>query len=282
MIRIPALTILALAAVSCSSQGQWERLSRARDLSADMTVQFITAVDASNTAIMAETDDASAAFVRRVVAAKQVVRSDIESLQAVLLELQYGPESDLLRAFAAQFEDYSKLDDQILALAAENTNRKAQRLSFGPGFTEADAFRDAIDALTRVSGADRWCIKALAATAVAAVREIQTLQAPHIAEAGDAAMTEMEKRMAAAEVSARSALGELAPLIGPTRLAAANAAFDRFMKAHTEITSLSRRNTNVRSLALALNEKGKATGACEEQLAELRDALAKRGFTATR
>ena len=54
------------------------------------------------------------------------------------------------------------------------------------------------------------------------------------------------------------------------------------MKANAEITVLSRRNTNVRSLALTLNEKGKATGACEESLRELKDALAKRGFTATR
>ena len=185
-------------------------------------------------------------------------------MQPVLLELQYAPEGELLRAFAAQFEDYSKLDDQILALAAENTNRKAQRLSFGPGFKEADAFRDAMEAL---NGADAWRIKALAATAVAAVREIQALQAPHIAEAGDAAMTEMEKRMAVAEASARSALRELAPLVGAPRLAAANAALDRFMKAHAEITALSRRNTNVRSLALALNEKGKLTAVMRGQFA---------------
>ena len=125
-------------------------------------------------------------------------------------------------------------------------------------------------------------IKALAATAVAAVREIQALQAPHIAEAGDAAMTEMEKRMAAAEASARSALRQLAPLVGAPRLVTANAALDRFMSAHAEITALSRRNTNVRSLALALNEKGKITAVCEDSLRELRDALAKRGFTATR
>jgi hypothetical protein len=46
--------------------------------------------------------------------------------------------------------------------------------------------------------------------------------------------------------------------------------------------ALSRRNTNVRSLALALNHKGKATDACEHSLQSLRDALAKRGFYGTR
>jgi hypothetical protein len=282
MTRVTMVVAVALTAMACRTETPLVQVAQARDRSADLTVQFITAADAANKAIMAETDEASVAFVRMAEAAKQAVRSDIESLQPVLADLHYAPEGELLRAFAAQFEDYSKLDDQILALAAENTNRKAQRLSFGPGFTEADAFRDAIDALARASSADTWRIKALAATAVAAVREIQALQAPHIAEAGEAAMTAMEERMAVAEASARRALRELAPLVGAPRLATANVAFNRFMKAHAEITALSRRNTNVRSLALALNEKGKLTASCEGRLRELRNALAKRGFTATR
>jgi len=282
MTRVTMIVFVALAAMACRTETPLVQVAQARDRSADLLVQFVTAADAANKAIMAETGEASAVFVREAQAAKLSVRTDIESLQPVLADLQYTPEGELLRTFAAQFEDYSKLDDQILALAAENTNRKAQRLSFGPGSTEADAFRDAMDNLARASGGDAWHIKALAVTAVAAVREIQVLQAPHIAEAGDAAMTEMETRMAAAEASGRRALRELAPLVGAPRLATANATFDRFMTAHAEITELSRRNTNVRSLALALNEKGRLTASCEGSLQQLRDALAKRGFTATR
>jgi hypothetical protein len=282
MTRVTMVAFVALAALACRTDPPLLQVAQARDRSADLAVQFVTAADSANKAIMAESDEASAAFVRQAEAAKQAVRSDIESLQPVLLALHYTREGELLRAFAAQFADYSKLDEQILVLATENTNRKAQRLSFGPGMREADAFRDAIDALARAAGADAWRIKALAATAIAAVREIQALQAPHIAEAGDAAMTAMETRMAAAEASARGALRELAPLVGAPPLATANASFDRFMRAHAEITALSRRNTNVRSLALALNEKGKLTGACEDSVSELRAALAKRRFSATR
>ena len=54
------------------------------------------------------------------------------------------------------------------------------------------------------------------------------------------------------------------------------------MSVNAQITVLSRRNTNVRSLALSLNQKGKATGACEESLRALRGALAGRGFAGTR
>ena len=98
-------------------------------------------------------------------------------------------------------------------------------------------------------------------------------------------MTRIEKRMATEEASARSALGTLRSLTqqasGP-RLAAAAAALDRFMGLNAQIIELSRRNTNVRSLALALGQKRTLTAACEDRLHALQDALAKREFTATR
>ena len=66
-------------------------------------------------------------------------------------------------------------------------------------------------------------MKALVTTAVMTVREIQVLQAPHVAEADDAVMTRMEARMATSETAARAALATLMPLVQPasrTRLAA--------------------------------------------------------------
>ena len=120
---------------------------------------------------------------------------------------------------------------------------------------------------------------------MAEVREIQVLQAPHIAEAGDEAMTRMEKRMTTSEAAARSALETLASLVQPAsrpQLAAATAALDRFMGLNAEIIALSRRNSDVRSLALSLGQKRTLTAACDDSLRALQDALAKRGFTATR
>jgi len=91
--------------------------------------------------------------------------------------------------------------------------------------------------------------------------------------------------MASSEAAARGALESLTPLVSAASrpsLAAAAAALDRFMAVHAELTVLSRRNTNVRSLALSLNEKGKLTRACEDSLRELRAALNRRGFSGTR
>lgn len=78
------------------------------------------------------------------------------------------------------------------------------------------------------------------------MREIQVLQAPHIADADDAVMTRMETRMAASEAAARSALKSLAPLVHQSsrpRLAEATAALDTFMGVNAKIAVLSRRNT---------------------------------------
>ena len=171
----------------------------------------------------------------------------------------------------------------MLDLSAENTNLKAQRLSFGPASQAADAFRDALGGLSGGDAAPR--VDAAAANAIAAVREIQVLQAPHIAEGDDAAMTEMEKRMAAAEDVARRALPSLGPLVAPAsrpRLAQATAALDRFMMLNAEFDSLSRRNTNVRSIALSLGQRRTLTAACEESLQALHDTLAKRSLGGTR
>ena len=178
------------------------------------------------------------------------------------------------------------MDRRILDLAVENTNLKAQRLSFGPAQEAADSFRDALEAVTpSIPAQDMWRAKALVATAVSTVREIQVLQAPHIADADEAVMTRMESHMAKSETAARSALETLATLVPPAarpRLAAAATALDRFMALNAEIIGLSRRNTNVRSLALSLDQKRTLTAACEGSLRELQNALAKRGFTGTR
>jgi hypothetical protein len=91
--------------------------------------------------------------------------------------------------------------------------------------------------------------------------------------------------MAAREASARETLKMLAALDGPgskAALPAATAALDRFEKLSTELVALSRRNTNVRSLALSLKQKPALTAACDASLVALEQALAKRGFGATR
>jgi hypothetical protein len=284
--RAAIITVVAIATTACHTTSGLERLTEAQQLSADLLVNFTRADAAANKAVMADTDEASAAFARDADRAKQAIQREFGALKPILDSLGYSEESRLLEEFRKRFEEYLALDRTILELAVENTNLKAQRLSFGAAAEAADAFRDALQGVVPPDAAkDTWRVRALVATAVSNVREIQVLQAPHIAEPNDAEMTRMEARMQTARTAARTALEALGPLVQPPSrkaLAEATGALDRFMTTNAEITALSRRNTNVRSLALSLNQKGKLTAACEETLGALRDALAKRGFSGTR
>ena len=234
---------------------------------------------------MAGTDETATEYAREAEQATQTVQREADALKPLLTGLGYTAESRLLEEFNGRFSEYREIDRAILGLAVENTNLKAQRLSFGPAQKEADAFQDALESIARTSPAkDAWQVKALTATALSAVREIQVLQGPHIAEADDAAMTRLEE-MASSERLARDALQALAGLLPPAsrpQLDGATAALHRFHDLNAQLIALSRRNSNVRSLALSLGQKRVLTARCEESLHAIQDALSKRAFAGTR
>jgi len=282
-----SVVLAAAVAADCGDVNiALERLSEAKQLSADLLVKFTEAADASNRAVMADTDEVSVAFAREATEAKAGVRKDVDALGPMLQGLGYDDESRLLGEFVARFGEYDTLDRRILELAVENTNLKAQRLSYGQAAEAADAFRDALEATAgSTPAAEAWHTRALAARAEAAIREIQALQGPHIAEPDDAAMTRIEARMTASEAVARKALASLGAVVSAParpRLAEATAALDKFMLVHAQIIALSRRNTNVRSLALSLSEKPAVNRACADHLRALGESLAKRGYSVAR
>jgi hypothetical protein len=284
MLRRPwliAIVVLASAGGSCSKPSL-EGLLESRRLAADLLLQFTKVVDSGNRAVMSEEDAAASAFAREAEQTTQVVQQDVDALKPILTALAYSNEAQLLQEFEHRFSEYRTLDAQILGLAVENSNLKAQRLSFGPAQQAADAFNEALDPIVRAAPAP-WRGAVLAASAIAAVREIQVLQAPHIAEGDDAAMTRIEARMMASEGVARSAVQALSEVLPPdarSRLTAASAALDRLMSANAEIIGLSRRNSNVRSLALSLGQKRMLTARCDETARSLRDALEQRSISA--
>ena len=258
----------------------------ARRLASDLRVQFSKAADASNRAVMADTDEASSAAARDAGQATQAVEQDVEALKGILEALTYRDELRQLDTFKTRFAEYRKLDADILPLAVENTNIKAQRLSFGPARDAANAFRQSLAAAGRaIASKNTCCVEALVAKATAAVLEVQVLQARHIAESDEGAMSRMEMEMAASDAAARKALDTLKGLLPPAagaQLAAAATALDRFNAINADLVTLSRRNSNVRSLALSLGRKRTVTAECDDSLHALEDALAKHDFTATR
>lgn len=258
-------------------------LAEARWLSAQLQVQFTKAADAGNRAVMAESDELAGTFAREAEEALAAVESGITTLASLFADGGFAREAQRLDAFRQRFGEYRLIDRRILDLAVQNTNLEAQRLSFGPAQEAADAFRRALAAVVSAHPVkDAWQVRALAATALVTVREIQVLHAPHIADADDAAMTRMEARMATSEAGARAALSSLATVVATEsrpQLTAAAAALDRFMALNVQIIALSRRNTNVRALALSLDQKRTVAAQCQTELQGLQDALAARSHS---
>jgi hypothetical protein len=257
----------------------------ARQRAADLHVQFTKAADAANRAVMADTDEASTAAAREAEQATGAVQADVAQLKPLIDGLGYADEKKQLAEFENRFEEYRKIDAEVLPLAVQNTNLKAQRLSFDSGRAAVGAFRAALAAVAKSGGgAQKCCVDALIAKAGAAVLEIEVLEAQHIAESEDAAMSRMEAQMMDLDRQAHQSLDDLrtaAPQAGAP-LGDASAALTRFEAINADIIKLSRQNSNVRSLALSLGRKRTVIAQCDDALRELEAALSKHEFRATR
>ncbi len=216
-------------------------LDEARRVTADARIQFSQGADASGRAVMADTDEASVQSAQHAEALLNAVQSDVVVLERLLQSLQFANERETLQRFKGDFAKYQALERTILALAVENTNLKAQRLSFGPAREAAKSFRDSLGALPpSVPSKDRCRVETLVSKATSALSEIQALQAPHIAEPDDATMTKLEREMNALEAAAKSTLDELSGLVQPNArdpLTAASTALERFKAVSTEIVN---------------------------------------------
>lgn len=278
--------VVGLAGMPAGCQDGMSQLGEAQRLAVDMRLQLNRAATASIRAVMAKTDADSIAFAREAEQARQTMKKDAEAMLPLLRVLTYTNEVQLLEEFNRHFAEYETIDRRILELAVENTNLKAQQLSFGPAQEAADALRAALDTMASLASPNNRCrVDSLVASAALAVREIQVLQAAHIAESSDATMAKMEKEMSERLTVAYGALGTLAGLIEPSarsQLAVATASLDRFADIHKQIIALSRRNSNSLSLDLALGKARALTAACDGSIDVLQAALAKKGVRPTR
>jgi hypothetical protein len=259
-----ALAVLAAAALFFSQprQGIEARhalMTRKARIVSDMRADLYAAAQSEKSAVLAETDQASQEYAAAAVSSVNRVARGLEQLQQA--DGADAREAALLRDVADSFALYRTVDTEVLALAVQNTNLKAQALSFGQA---AAALADLERALAPL-GDNAQALRALAETL-----RIQSLHAPHIMEKTGVRMDALERDMAQAGKAAKTALNALPE--SPEK-AAALAAFARHGKITAEITRLSRQNTNVLSLALSLEHKTKVLSACAEALRALEEHL---------
>jgi hypothetical protein len=271
--------------LSCSRSGEpaMAQIASARELVGDLRTGLAQSIQATDRAVLAETDEASEAFAReaREISGRVEVRRD--QAAALLQKLGFDDEARGLQDFATKWSELRKVGEETLKLAVENTNLKARRLSFGPVAEAADAFEAALEAgVLHAAGRGDPAARLRAARAELAVRKVQILQGPHIAEPDDGAMSKLEAQMTALEKEAMDGLKALEPSLGPAAAATARGALDRFLAESSHLIMLSRRNTNVISLSLAMSRLPPLTSACNAALEAVAQALDRRGFTGTR
>jgi hypothetical protein len=248
------------------------------DLVGRLELALARGSEAEKSAVLAISDEDSQAFADQARAATADVDRGRQEMGKLLEAGGTRGERDLLARFAEAFSDLRRIDDEVLRLAVKNTNLKASALSFGPAAEALAEFDGALARAAAKTAASPDALQALRLTSDAriAVLRIQTLLAPHIAEESDARMDRMEASMLAEETRARRALAglrALSRLRGDSDLAAASSALARYVEIKARIVALSRENTNVRSLALSLNQKRRALALCLDALGALKQAI---------
>ena len=103
--RITLMVLTLGAAGGCDVNTALEHQAEVRRLAASVLIEFTKAADASNRAVMADTD-ASVAFAREAEESTQAAQTNPDALGPLLRDLGYSNESRLLEQFVSRFAEY--------------------------------------------------------------------------------------------------------------------------------------------------------------------------------
>ncbi len=238
---------------------------RKAQIVADMRADLYAAAEAEKSAVLADTDQASAEFARQARASVDKVAAGLKAFQGLADSPQ---ERTQAKRFDEAFAEYRKVDEEVLGLAVQNTNLKAFALSFGRGAATLAEMEKSLRPL--LDGTNDKAARQ-AQRALTEGLSIQSLHAAHIMEKTDLRMDALEKNMTTADKAVRSALTTL----GRDGTGALTI-YERYWKLNGEIVALSRRNTNVRSFTLSLERKTKVLAVCDEALRVLEEGIRER------
>lgn len=241
-----------------------------------MRSDLAAASEAEKSSVFASTEEDSIRFAEQARQSVEVVEKERDELARLLESEGNRRQQELLGEFSTSLVELRDIDRELLALAVRHTNLQATGLAFGPA---TQAVEEMNSALTRVAASaegspDAERVRLASLGARVAVLHLQTLLAPHIAEASDEKMDALEARMAEDDREARSELDRLSSLrdADPDVRTAAES-YARFGEIRSKLLELSRENTNVRSSGLSLKGKREALSQCMRSLDALERAL---------
>lgn len=236
-----------------SEAGQWvQRVSAA----------FAESVEREKLAVLATTDAESVRFANESRAAAAQVDQGLAALQVEFEKRGANASLTVLREVETAWAEVRRIDADLLPLAEENSNLKAQALMNGAGL---ETLNQLVQRAQGVPGGAAVAIDAL---------QVQVLLPAHIASADDAFMTQQEQAMAVLRQRVTAALEKAGR--GHREFDALKELWRRYETTVDDVVRLSRRNTNVRSFDLSVHQKAEATRQFSQALEVLKQQVTQR------
>lgn len=253
-----------------------------------MRLALAATSEAQNSAVMATGKQDLLSFADQARAATATLEREHRELEKLVQERRDAHEMELMNRVGQALRDFQKIDKQLLELAVQSSNHKAYSLAFGPAMKllqEVDgALAQIVAATLESSSENKVQVLKLASDARISALRTQVLLMPHIAEESDRKMDEFEAQFAAEDQKIHENFAALSALLPPgekSQMEMATSKYAEFEQLKTQIIKLSRANTDVKAVALALNEKRKSMLACQDALVALEHAIQAEPITTT-
>ncbi len=270
---------------SVSLDTTYTNIVEKRRVLAQMRIDLLRSVEMEKNAVMSLTNEESLNFANQSRAASAAVEQNLKILSSLIDAVPLQDEKKLVSEFTGCWTELGKLDQVILDIAVQNTNLKAAHLSKEKGAASLQRFEQVLEQIApSFSGTENENRSTrLICQALTAALKIYTLHSPHISEANDAIMSQIEMQMKTEENKTSNALDELAGIIGEENrnsVVQAKTGFADFLGVTAQVIELSRQNSNVKSLELSLGKKRAISAQCDEILATFQEVVQSRNFKA--
>ena len=252
-----------------------------------LRIHLLEAIEAEKNAVLAITDEASKMYADQARSASNKVEAARRDLAAIIQQAGTSKEQETVAEFNSCWTEFRTLDEEILELATQNSNLKAQKLSSTEFYREVAAFEKSLRTLIRQNMRDNQAsfISVHSYESIIAILQLFALHKEHIEEPDDQEMDRIESKMKDYLDTAEKnlhALRSLPALRGSAELVNAESAYKRIVVINAEVVRLSRLNTNIKSSALSLGKKRLISAKCQEILGALQDTIESHRFKATR
>lgn len=253
-----------------------------------MRLALAAASEAQNTAVMSTAEKDSESFADQARAATASLERGRSELEKLSRERGDADEMKLMERVAETLSEFQRIDKELMQLAVQNSNRKAYNLAFGPAMKLLQEIDEPLSRIVadhaNATSENNLIVLPLAGDTRIGILRMQVVLLPHIAEESDKKMDEFEAQLAEDDRKVRAnfaALSTLLPASDQSNMQTATSRYGEFEKLRTQIIKLSRDNTDVRAVAIALNEKRKAMLACQDALVALEHAIRAEPVTTT-